>query len=215
MKNSEMSEAPPELQAHYPELKGAQVSWDAKTGQLKKARGLRLEIRDAAPEQAASQVLERYAPLLGKKEGRILDDLRLEGVSRSPAGYEVSFQQFVGDIPVYRGQVVVYQTQRGQIYAISNSYHPEAEQVGSSRALCDEVEQTQAVEAAVNEVGAQDKEYRVADARLVFYPLEAELRRAWQIQLAVRRPAEAWVVFVDSCTRTVLEKIPSLQRSAR
>ncbi|MFQ6102265.1 MAG: hypothetical protein ACE5OS_13680 [Anaerolineae bacterium] len=208
------SEHPSYPQDSYPELKGVRVTWDKKTHQLRKARGLLTEESDEASERVASRFLDRYSPLLGKDEGSVLDDLKLTQVTRSPAGYEARFQQYVGEVPVYRGQVSIYLTERGQVYGISNSYRPNAARVDVTEALKGGIEAPKACQIAVDEVRGEGRLRRAPEAELVIYPLNEENRLAWQVSVALKAPVQVWVVFVDVCTGRVLDKVPTLMRRA-
>lgn len=208
------SKRPSSPQDSYPELKGVRATWDEKTGQLRKVRGLLTEESDEAPERVASHFLDRYSPLLGKDEGSVLDDFKLAQVTRSPAGYEVRFQQYVGEVLVYRGQVSIYLTERGQVYKISNSYRPNAAQVDVTEALKEGIDAPKARQIAVDEVRGEGRLRRPPEAELVIYPRDEANHLAWQVSVALKAPVQVWVVFVDVRTGRVLDKMPTLMRRA-
>lgn len=214
MDESKPAEPPPSAPDDYPELEEGHASWDEETGQLRKARGLLTEESDESPEAVAARLVDRYSPVLGKQRGSLLDDLRLAQVARSPAGRVVRFQQYVGDIPVHRGQVSIYVTERGQVYRISNSYRSDAAQVDVTETLKDGIEAPEACQIAVDEVGAEGRLRRAPESELVIYPLDEENHLVWQVSVALKAPVQVWVVFVDVCTGRVLDKVPTLMRRA-
>ena len=201
-------------QDSYPELKGVRATWDKKTGQLRKARGLLTEESDEAPEQIASHFLERYSPPLGKDNGSVLDDFKLAKVTRSPPGYDVRFQQYVGEVPVYGGQISIYLTERGQVYRINNSYRPHAAQMDITEALKTGIGAPKACQIAADELGGEGRLRRAPEAELAIYPLDESNHLAWQVSVALKAPVQTWVAFVDVSTGQVLDKVPTLMQRA-
>lgn len=214
MDQSNLPEPSPSPQDSYPELEGVRVTWDEKTGQLKKARGLLTEQSSESPEGVARRLMDRYSPLLGKDQGSVLDDLELAQVTQSPAGHAIRFQQYVGDIPVYRGQISIYLTERGQVYKISNSYRPDAAQVDVTEALTGGIEAPRACQIALDEVRGEGRLRRRPEAELVIYPLDEANHLVWQVSVALKLPPQVWLVFVDVCTGRVLDKVPTLMQHA-
>lgn len=196
----------------YPQLKRIRATWDKETGQLKKARGLLTEKSRAAPKQIASRFIDHYSQALGKEQGSILTDLKLVKITQSPAGYEIKFQQYVHEAPVYRAQVLIYLTKSRQVYRLNNGYRPAAGLVDVEAVMKKGIEAPEACRVAVEEVQGKCSLDRQPTAELTIYKLRGKDYLSWQISVALKVPTQVWKVFVDMRNGQILEKVPILMR---
>jgi Zn-dependent metalloprotease len=197
------------------QLQGGQTIWDEEMGLLRKARGLLTEESDEPPEQIARRFLERYSHLLGKAEGSILDHLKLTQIAHSPAGHRLSYQQYVGEIPVHRGQISVQVTEHGQVYRITSAYRPDAAQADAADVNKTKIEPSAATQIAVEEVKGEGRLRREPEARLVIVPAKDASHLAWQVNVALDEPPQSWEVFVDAHSGQVLDSVQTLMAGAK
>lgn len=205
----------PEPEDDSPSLEQARTTWDEQTGLLRQARGLLTDESDELPEQIAGRFLERSSHLLGPEEGSVLDHVKLAQAVQIPAGHKLSYQQYVGEIPVHKGQISVYVTDRGQVYRVTNNLRP-----GATRAAETDIEQTEieppdATQIAVGAVKGEGRLRSEPEASLVIVSEGDTSHLAWRVHVPLARPAQSWEVLVDSRTGQVLDTVPTIMTRAK
>jgi Zn-dependent metalloprotease len=198
-----------------PWLEMTRATWDEETGVLREARGLFTDESDELPEQIAERFLNQSSHLLGPEEGSVLDHVQLVHAVDSPAGHKLSYQQYVGDIPVHKGQISVYVTDQGRVYRIANDLRPDATRSAEISADQMEVGPSAAVEIAVDAVEGTERLRRDPEASLVIVSEEGTSHLAWQVSVLLAKPSQSWEVLVDSQSGQVLEKVPALMTGAK
>ncbi len=141
--------------------------------------------------------------------------MQLADAVDSPAGHKLSYQQYVGDIPVHKGRLSVYVTYQGRVYRIANDLRPDA--IRSAEISVDQIaiELSDAVQVAVDAVKGTDRLRREPEANLVIVSEEGTSRLAWQVSVLLTRPSQSWEVLVDSQSGQVLEMVPVLMTGVK
>ncbi len=201
---------PGDLLDNYPELKGARLRWDERTGQLKQAVGLMTRESGETPEKVAGDLIERFSGLLGAGMAGVTGQVKQVGIAQNPAGDLITYQQFIGDIPVYHGIINVYISPLGQVYRLSNDFRPEAGLPAAPEAFPAGIDERTASRIAQAEVNAAGRLSGPASAEKVYYPASERLILAWQVAISLNHPVELWSVFVDARNGKVLEKTQKL-----
>jgi len=124
---------------------------DEKTGVPAAIYNVQSKQYNGTPAQIARQYLEENSALL--KMEKNLEDLELIKVTKSPAGFHVSFRQVYQSIPVMRSDMVISINHQNRVTMVINGHKPDI-----SVNTTPSISKTQALELARPSVGAQRTE---------------------------------------------------------
>jgi len=156
------------------------------------------------PEKAASKFLDANSELFAGY-GKALQELKVEKVSRSPAGYHVTFQQVHQGVPVEEAKVSVHMTADKRVHAAYSRLNLDVATLDVQRMAENGIDQDEAIQIARADAGALGKGVGKAEADQVILPQEPP-RLAWKVVLFTKRPAAEWSVWVDVQSGQVLER---------
>lgn len=156
------------------------------------------------PEDAAQQFLDANRRLLKSPAG-VIRELQVEKVTRSPAGYHVVLQQVHQGVPVEEGKIAVHMTPDQRVHAAYGRPLRKASRLNVEHLAEDGIDQEEAIRIAVDHVTAADGIVEPPRARLVIIGRD-DPRLSWRVQLSTERPAQDWVVWVDSLSGAVVRQ---------
>ncbi len=148
-----------------------------------------------APEAMAEQYLRDNARLLHLKAD--LSDLRHTVTRETPGGYHVRYQQYAGNYPVYKADLVVNINRQNQVNFVMNSYKPG---VQLKKNLTPSVSPSRAKEIALNYLGVRGR-INYQKVQTVVYYHKGITRLAQKVNIV---PAEDvfgdWEIMIDATT---------------
>ncbi len=148
-------------------------------------------VRPSSPEAMAEQYLRENAAVLGL-QGPNLADLVHKTTRESLSGATVRYRQFVGDIPVYKGEVVVHINNDNQVSFVTANYRPSLALNTVPTITAEEARQL--AHDHLNVTGALY--YDVTT--LTVYDYNGTSRLAYQVRVETSEPAGNWEVLVDA-----------------
>jgi len=159
---------------------------------------------EGAPEEAASKFLHANYNLFTPQRST-LRELQVEQVSRSPAGYHVTFQQVHQGVPVEGAKVSVHMTIDQRVHAAYSRLKPEVAGLDVQEMAKNGIDQAEAIQIALASIRAAVKLAGPARAEQVILTQETP-RLTWKVLLSTMRPAQEWVVWVDAQSGEVLQR---------
>jgi subtilisin-like proprotein convertase family protein len=177
-------------------LDGVQRMLDSQSGTLRRwwlRDGSALPVSKAAPRDIAAGFLAAHATELGITPEHLERDLTLASEKASPSGTHFRWNQQVDGVPVYRSEIVVKVSPRGQVSSVQNNLAGELA-VPTTPALS----QKQAVQAGLATVRPTGRALGEYGAELAIVPLEGGARLAWLVSVPNEQPMGDWQVFVDA-----------------
>ncbi|MFZ0547089.1 MAG: PepSY domain-containing protein [Candidatus Promineifilaceae bacterium] len=151
-------------------------------------------VQPASLEAMAEQYLRENAVVLGLRSAE-LNDLVHKATRESLSGATVRYRQFVGDIPVYKGEVDVHINNNNEVTLFMANYRP-------SLALDNLVPTISAEEArqlAFDYLSVTGDLY-YDKTTLTVYDYNNTTRLAYQVRVETSAPAGSWEVLVDAHT---------------
>jgi Zn-dependent metalloprotease len=151
-------------------------------------------VQAASPEAMAEQYLRDNAAVLGLQSVE-LSDLVHKTTRQSLSGVTVRFRQFAGQIPVYKGEMVVHINNNNQVTLVTSNYRPSLALDSFAPTLsADEARQL-----AHDHLNVQGVLYYDRTA-LTVYDYQGTTRLAYQVRVETSSPAGSWEVLVDAQT---------------
>jgi hypothetical protein len=160
---------------------------------------------EGTPEDIARLFLSETAGLFGIVSDT--SDLRFDGVIEGQALRHIRFTQVYGDVPVWRGTVIVHLTKDQRVRKADSRYVPGlAVSALAPPVVTEEAAVSAAVRAALPGRGLPGYDLFVhAAAELWVYATDYTWPRyAWQVRLGTEDTLEAWVCLVDAGDSTIL-----------
>jgi bacillolysin len=157
-----------------------------------------------APEKAASRFLDANSELFGG-EPEVMQELRVEGVQRSPAGYHVTFQQVHQGVPVEEAKVSVHMTRDKRVHAAQGRLRPDVASLDVHKTTESGIDQVEAIQIAQSSIAPAGKKPAQAQAEQVILAEETP-RLAWKVTLSTKKPSAEWAVWVDVQSGNVLQR---------
>ncbi len=151
----------------------------------------------ATPESQARTFLLRHAEVLGLGGADRLEHLHTR---RGPAGSNVHFVHYLGEVPVYRSRYVVHISPQNRITQFARSHAAPGELNVSEPALTVQ----QARERALAALGPAPEYRGDMASTLVAYPRGKGSVLAWQVQVQAQKPRGDWDVVVDARNGAIL-----------
>jgi Zn-dependent metalloprotease len=156
-----------------------------------------------APDKAASRFLDANPELFGEPE--VVRELKVEQVSRSPAGYHVTFQQMHQGVPVEEAKVSVNMTRDKRVHSAQGRLRPDVASLDVQKMAGDGIDQEEAIRIARTDIAPTAKKAPPAQAEQVILAEETP-RLAWRVTLSTKKPAAEWAVWVDVQSGDVLQR---------
>jgi subtilisin-like proprotein convertase family protein len=153
----------------------------------------------AAPAVIARQFLLENAVQFGLDPARLASDLVLDTEKTSPSGTHYRYQQVVGGVPVYRGEVVVKVSNGGEVSSVHNNVR-----LGLELDVTPGLDQAAAIAIGVGAVSPTGKALGDFTAELRVVEFESGARLAYLVSVPVEAPMGDWLVFVDAKSGAVL-----------
>lgn len=158
-------------------------------------------VRPDSPTAMAEQYLRENAAVLGLQSPD-LSDLVHKTTRQSLSGTTVRYRQFAGQIPVYKGEVVVHINNSNQVTLVTSNYRPSLALDNLSPTLtADEARQL-----AYNHLNVQGVLYYERTA-LTIYDYQGTTRLAYQVRVETSDPAGSWEVLVDAQTGELFKAV--------
>jgi subtilisin-like proprotein convertase family protein len=145
------------------------------------------------PRQVAESFLVSHAAELGVETSRPDLGLALAYEKESPSGTHLRWNQRVGDVPVYRSEIVIKVNKKGQVSSVQNNLVPDLK-LGTKPTI----DAAAAIEAAKGLIKPTGRPLGEQKADLYVVPSRTGARLAWVVQLPVDEPMGDWLVFVDA-----------------
>ena len=184
---------------------------DLATGAVVAMGNLRYAVDPGSPEQMARQFLGDHASRLGLRDPQT-HDLRLHAVREGLSGTTVRFHQFVGDIPVYRGEIAVTFNRDGEVRTVASAYRVRAALPAEAQNLA-QVDVAAAEEAALTYLGvglSTGLEARLT-AGLLTGPtvdvLDGRSYLAHEVDFRGDGPLHGWKILVHATTGEVARAV--------
>lgn len=176
---------------------------EAETGQVAVDGFLSGRLR-GAPEKAASRFLDANSELFGT-ESEVVEELQVEQVRRSPAGYHVTFQQMHQGVPVEEAKVSVHMTPDKRVHAAQGHLRPDVSGLDVEKIAENGIDQDEAIQIAQSVITPRRKSPLPAQAEQVILA-EETLHLTWKVTLATKKPSAEWAVWVDVQSGAVLQR---------
>jgi len=174
------------------------------TGQASGVGGFLAGPLPGAPEEAAYEFLHANQRLF-KSTPQTLRELRVQHVSRSPAGYHVVFQQVHEGLPVEEAQASVHLTRDKRVHAARLRLSPQAAELDVQAMARDGINRDEAISIALQRVRVNRAQAEVLWAERVILA-EKEAVIAWKVSLAIRERGAEWLLWVDARSGRVLRQ---------
>jgi len=175
---------------------------EAESGRVSGLRGFLSGPLEGRPEEAASEFLDANRRLL-KSSRRLIGELELQKVTRSPAGYHVVFQQTHQGVPVEEAKVSVHLTADKRVHAAQVRLEPAVRGLDVDQLSASGIDADEAVSIALSttegSVSSQPEPQQVL-------LMEDQPHLAWKVSLTTERPLGERVVWVDARTGQVLQQ---------
>ncbi len=197
-----------ELQQRAPQLWADENGFlDLATGAYATLVNLKAGPYAGTSEQVARDFLAERAGMLALQRGS--GDLRLDAVQQTLGGDHVCFTQTVGDVPVYRADVIVSLDASGAyVEAVANNYDPEVDRAGLSTVPA--IGQAAAREIAIAALNIKGEPQFIGDVSEGLWIVRDEdvagstPRLAWRVVVPVAQPLGDWEIFVDARSGQVI-----------
>lgn len=180
------------------------VNRQAGSGQALGVTGFLSGPLQGAPEEAAYEFLKTNHRLF-KSSGEILRELQVEQVSRSPAGYHVTFRQVHEGLPVEETRVSVHLTRDKRVHAAHMRLSPSVTKLDVQSMAKDGINRDEAICIAVERLKADQAKVPVIRAEQVIVT-DREPTVAWRVSLSDRQSQSEWLVWVDASSGRVLRQ---------
>ena len=181
---------------------GASLEFGADTGMLRRyylrqpgAAAHKAE----APAVTARRFLVEQAGLLGLDPNRIDADLVLSSEKPSLSGTHFRWQQVVNGVPVYRSEIVVKVSNRGEVSSVQNNLR-----AGMAVGTAPVLDTARAVQAGVDAVQPKGRALGKYTATLQVVEFDSGPRLAYLVSVPNEDPMGDWVVFVDAQSGAIL-----------
>jgi Zn-dependent metalloprotease len=155
-------------------------------------------VRSGSPEAMAEQYLSENADTLGLQYAD-LSDLVHKSTRDGLTGTTVRYRQFVGEVPVYKGEVVVHINNDNLISLVTANYRPDLALDLVPSISADEARQLAFTYLNVSGALYYDK------TRLTVYDFNNQTRLAYQVRIETSEPAGSWEVLVDAKTSEIFK----------
>jgi Zn-dependent metalloprotease len=179
-----------------------QLHRERESGRVSALSGFLSGPLEGPPEEAASEFLDANRRLLQSSRG-ILSELKVQKVTRSPAGYHVVFQQTHQGVPVEEAKVSVHLTSDNRVHAAQVRLEPGVRGVDVDQMSADGIDADEAVRIALsttdNSVASRPEPQQVL-------LIEDKPHLAWKVSFSTERPVGERVVWVDARTGRVLQR---------
>ena len=149
-------------------------------------------VRPSSPEAMAEQYLQENAAVLGLQSAD-LADLVHKFTRESVSGSTVRYRQFVGNIPVYKGEVVVHINNNNQVSFVTANYRPSLD----INNLVPAISASEARQLAHDHLNVTGELYYDVTT-LTVYDFNNTTRLAYQVRVETSEPAGSWEVLVDA-----------------
>lgn len=157
-----------------------------------------------APEKAASRFLDANSELFGERP-EVVQELRVQQVRRSPAGYHVVFQQVHQGVPVEEAKLSVHMTKDKRVHAAYGSLRPEVATLDVVQMAENGIDKDEAIEIARAALGSGEHVPESAHAEQVILAGRTP-RLAWKVRASTVHPHTEWALWIDVQTGEVLQK---------
>jgi Zn-dependent metalloprotease len=176
----------------------AQGRWEVSSGIARTLHNVNFGPLSGTPEQVAKTYLSLNAQLFQMKS--TLEDLTIEKIQESPAGYHVRFSQSFQGIPIYQSDVVVSLNKSNFITFVSNNYKPnlKIEQTIPSLSAND------ATRLFKNHLNIAGNIYHQSEAALMIYAEQEPSRLVYKVGILTDNPRGDWEGFIDAITGEVV-----------
>ena len=196
---------PKDIESRGPALTAGetQVTKGEETGVVR--RYWRRAVGDAArkaaapPSVVAQQFLLGNATQFGLDPQRLTTDLVLDTEKTSLSGTHYRYQQYVGGVPVYRGEIVVKVSNAGDVSSVHNNIR-----LGLELDTAPALDAAAAIRIAVDQVQPSGKALGEFNAELRVVEFDSGARLAYLVSVPVEAPMGDWYVFVDAKSGSVL-----------
>ncbi|MCH7760973.1 hypothetical protein IIA15_06170, partial [candidate division TA06 bacterium] len=156
-----------------------------------------------SPEAMARQFLKEKANVLGMHE--TLDDIALDYVKESPAGFHVHFFQTYKGIPVFGSDLVVNINRKTRrVVMILSGYKPDIGRTDILPVLLPRLSPSEAIERARIHLNVTGHLYQEPKAELMIYRGENSYSLTYRTILVTTDPFGDWEVFIDAHTGDLL-----------
>jgi Zn-dependent metalloprotease len=176
---------------------------EGKTGQVAVGGFLSGPLR-GAPEKAASRFLDANPELFGG-EPKVIPELQVEQIQRSPAGYHVTFQQMHQGVPVEEAKVSVHMTRDKRVHAAQGRLRSDVASLDVQKMAENGIDRNKAIKIAQSNLTPSAKDPVPAQAEQVILG-EKTPRLAWKVTLSTQNPSAEWAVWVDVQSGNVLQR---------
>ena len=155
--------------------------------------------KTALPAVTAAGFLAANASRLGLDPARVATDLQLVSEKRSLSGIHFRYQQMLGGVPVYRGDLVLKIANDGEVSSVQNNLRLGLQLDTQAAFTADDANRIarETIRPTGKTIGPVTAELQVVD-------LDGGARLAWIANLPVESPMGDWLVFVDAKTGQVL-----------
>jgi Zn-dependent metalloprotease len=178
-----------------------EVQREPNSGRVSAVKGFLSGPLEGPPEEAASEFLDANRRLL-ESSRRIIGELKVQKVSRSPAGYHVVFQQTHQGVPIEEAKVSVHLTPDNRVHAAQISLEPGVRGLELDRVAANGIDAEEAVRIALSTTEGLVTSKREPEQVLL---MADEPYLAWKVSFSTERPAAERVVWVDALTGRVLQ----------
>jgi subtilisin-like proprotein convertase family protein len=149
-----------------------------------------------APRQVAEAFLAEHAGLLGLDAAEV----RLGSEKPSPSGTHFRYDQYVGEVPVYRAEVVVKVAHDGQLSSLHSTLRPAVAKLATDPGL----DAATAMAIGRDAVGPTGRPLGDDTVTLQVVELETGPHLVWLVNIMNDAPLGDWLVFVDAKTGDLL-----------
>ena len=143
-----------------------------------------------APRGVAEAFLADHAALLGLDAAQV----RLTSEKPSPSGTHFRYDQYVGEVPVYRAEVVVKVANDGQLSSVHSTLRPSVAKLSTQPAL----DAAAAMAIGRDAVGPTGRPLGDDTVTLQVVEMETGPHLVWLVNVPVDAPLGDWLVFVDA-----------------
>jgi len=152
-------------------------------------------------EQLAKQFLRDNKQLYGIEN--IFDNLNLSKVKSSLLGDHYYFQQFINDIPVEKGEIIVSVSKTNSVMRVFNNTFPQKYTSTTSHKY--EINSGTAEELVWDYLQASGNLHFLPESNLVYINRLGKFTLAVKVNMIVSAPFGSWEFYVDATTSEILE----------
>jgi hypothetical protein len=183
-------------------LQGNVVRWDKKKDLPRRIIG-KIEVEQKrTPEETIRTFLAKNKAILKLKTGK--KELKLIQNVESLIGRHLRFQQYINDIPVFGGIVVVHIDKYGKVRELKTDHELDSlAQLVTVAKMCTQADAEKIARTAIKEPIKLRPKAKIQIEKY-YYPTEKAIILSWCITIPTLNPPHHWRVFVDAYTRAVL-----------